>query len=606
VAQIRSPSPTGLLGRLLDEVHVVEVSEVKNNNGEITVGLVLGQGMSQIHTIRGSGGSFEEKFISSLKSGRRYRFPHCVIDELGIDNVGHIARTMPGKPLASIKNEKPFRAVVLDQGLGSSYYSIIVREAGGRLRHFHGSFEDAGAKEISALLSRGRSFEFPAVLEDALRSKEERRDRLKPKDAETAALYRYLGEWRGGIEGSPKAQVKMISHPRADGSGIWREVTFTDGSEDIPPLPDISSVAYDRSEKRYLASSVAGDGPPPLTSTWDEKTRTFTTLLAADERGRRRLNTATFTRDDRIDWKTITQDQKGEPLASICGHYDRVRALDLEEGDPLPPTEYPSDAPLMAPFMFAQPVTGIHPLPKLRASELGSCSPFRALVGAVTIDADTVEVQLRHMGGAYVTLQQKLPGVGNSALGKALAQLKRGKTYEFPFCIQHPGMEEVGKPTTPEMKALEPFIGRWSLIMRDPSGKLGEAKANVRCFWSADGAALWREVVIFGGGTAEVNGKTVPTFSSTTHSHIAPDPATREYVESRDNGHFPRTLIRATWDSAKRSYTWKSDVSENPNLRNDGIRTVATPDLIEWRERQLNSDGSAKLESTGVYQRIKE
>ena len=87
-----------------------------------------------------SGATMESKFVSHLKVGRRYLFPHCVIDTLGLEPVVNIIRMHPGQPLASLSGSKPFRAVVLDQGISESNYSIILQEAGGRNHHLQGRF----------------------------------------------------------------------------------------------------------------------------------------------------------------------------------------------------------------------------------------------------------------------------------------------------------------------------------------------------------------------------------------------------------------------------------------------------------------------------------
>ena len=589
-------STQGLFGLLLAEVHVATVSEVRAEGGPFFLKLDQESGVSMTFSQSSSGESMEAKFASTLKAGRAYRFPHCLLDLLGLDPCIQLIRGLPGKPLESVKTEKPFRAVVLDQGLGQSHYSIIVQEAGGKLRHFHGSLDDAADKAAALVLSRGRSFEFPAVLDDVLRTREEREAPLKARDAERAALFRYLGEWSGGMDGNPVAKISMICHPRANGSGIWREVTFSNGDEEVPPLPDIATIAYDASEQGYLARGAEDGSLPPLKSTWDEKTRTFTTVLAADDRGRRRVNTATFTRDDRIDWKTITESQKGEPLASSGGHYDRVRTLDLEEGEPLPPTEY-TGVPLAVTSHILLSQQGAKMAPEIRLVDLGTCPPFRAKVSFVSVKDDTLLLQLRHMDGEYSTQTEKKSGIGRSALGKALALLKLGREYEFPYCIHNPGQEEMGKPTTPAMKALESFVGHWSARIYDSTGKLGEPLADaIRWNWSADGTALWRAQISGGNGL-------VGRFSLT---HITYDPVTQEYIETRAGRFIPRSQSRGRWDAEKRTFTWNGDVSLTPPIKGEGARTIATPDRIEWKARQIKADGGTLSESSGVYERISE
>ena len=258
----------GYFGGLLDEPHVAEVRKVSSDGGNFSITLSRGGSEEMTISQTSSLATSASNLVARLKAGRRYLFPHCVIDLLGHDQAILLFRLQPGQPLASLSGSKPFRAVVLDQGISESNYSIIVQEAGGRIHHLQGRFDEhPDVRAIAMFLSRGRSVEFPAVLEDALLTKEKRAERAKPENEATAVLSRYLGEWRGGMDGNPKAKIEMVCHTRPDGSGIWREITFRDGSEEVPALPDINIVEYDRATQAYLAGSLAEGSPPPLRST---------------------------------------------------------------------------------------------------------------------------------------------------------------------------------------------------------------------------------------------------------------------------------------------------------------------------------------------------
>jgi len=598
---------SGLFSSLLEPTHVVTVRGLTSSKTAFTLRF-LRDGRPESTIMQSSSAeTLETRFVSRLQAGRSYRYPQMVIELLGVDTIVQLVRGMSGKPLESLRAEKPFRGVVLDQGFSETHYSIIIQEAGGSLRHLQGSFESESTRKVAELLSRGRSFEFPAVLEDALLTKEQRVERAKPENEATAVLNRYLGEWRGVIEGNPKAKITMLCHARPDGSGIWREITFSDGSEEVLPLPDINIVEYDKAAQVYLAGSLAEGSLPPLRSTWDEKTSTFTSILPADDHDIKRVNTATFTREDRIDWKTTTQTDNGEVQITSSGHYDRVRQLDDGEGDPWPPSAYSVFTPGGSSSNFAPPMQGFPPATPIKLSELSTCVPFRAQVISISLQDDEIQLGLRYHNGNSHTLTEKQPGIGRSENGQALAHLKQGEVYEFPFCIQHPGQPEAGKPTTPEMKALESLIGQWSMRKHDASGKLGEpVKQTIRYFWSADGASLWRDFFPPQQGTLKANAPTVPHFKMMPIHHLTYDSATRDYVEISQGGLLGNAPSRGTWDAAKQSYTWKGSLGSGPNMKADGVRTFVTPDRIEWKSRQLKDDGTVINESSGTYERIKD
>jgi hypothetical protein len=523
-----------------------------------------------------------------------------VIDLLGHDQAILLFRLQPGQPLASLSGSKPFRAVVLDQGLGESKYSIIVQEAGGRIHHLQGRFDEhPDVRAIAMFLSRGRSVEFPAVLEDALLTKEKRAERAKPENEATAVLQRYLGEWRGGMEGNPKAKIEMVCHTRPDGSGIWREITFRDGSEEVPALPDINIVEYDRATQVYLAGSLAEGSPPPLRSTWDEKTRTFTTILPADDRGLKRVNTATFTRDDRIDWKMTSRDQKDQILSTTSGFYDRVHGPWNEEDTPMVPTPLFEMRPSV---QAAQPLA--EPSFTGTVEKLDSCPAFRAKVISVEVRSDEVTLELLHTSGDQKKLFEKVPGLGASDLGKALSVLKKGETYEFPFCIQHPGQAPAERPATPEMKVLEPFIGNWKAFQKQQDGSFTPRGTSARYFWSADGTALWREMTY--PTVDSLSGKPIPGPSTKHLDLITYDAEARCYVETEEHA-LPSVRERpAKWEAATNSYHWQSQLTNRLPRKAEGFRRIVSADRFDYEARHLSVNGALAGEETGYYERIKE
>ncbi len=588
-----------LFQRLLDPPFIAKVSRLKVDGGEFTISFRLDGNVTFTHEQKDSGENESSRFAARFKEGGSYRFPQCVIDFLGIDDTAKVVRNLRSTTLASLALVKPFRAVVLDQGIGEDIYSIVIQEAGGQLHHLKGRFDqDKDARAIAMYLARGRSVEFPAVLELAALTNEQRAERAKPKEPAVAVLNRYLGEWHGGIEGNPQAKVKMACHARPDGSGIWREIIFSDGTEAVPPLPDIQMIEYDRAQQAYLAGSLAEDSPPPLRSTWDEQTRTFTTVLPADD-GSQRVNTATFTREDRIDWKTITRGRQNEILATTSGFYDRVAVPADAEPEPVKPTSVQDLLPSFVSLPGAPVPEPIHKT----ISELSACVMFRAKVIKSWTNPGELTLQLLYTSGRLETLTEKSAGIERSELAQRVSRLNMGETYEFPFAMQHPGQAPVGKPTTAEMKALEPFIGTWKNFYKRPDGTFGTQGNRARYFWSADGTCLWIEYTF-----ANISPFTLKPDGGPENKllkFITYDSAARCYVQTTEHSSQLANEHSATWDAAMKSYAWKQDTQNPKPIKAQGIRRFTSADRIEFEAKTTPVDGPP-VEVSGCYERIKD
>lgn len=588
-----------LFQRLLDPPFVAKVTQHQVNGGAFSISFRLDGNVTFTHEQKDSGENESSRFAARFKEGGSYRFPQCVIDFLGIDDTAKVVRNLRSTTLASLALVKPFRAVVLDQGIGEDIYSIVIQEAGGQIHHLKGRFDqDKDARAIAMFLARGRSVEFPAVLELAVLTNEQRAERAKPKEAEIAVLNRYLGEWRGGIEGNPQAKVKMACHARPDGSGIWREITFSDGTEEVQPLPDIQIIEYDRSQQAYLAGSLAEGSPPPLRSTWDEQTRTFTTVLPSDD-GSTRVNTATFTRDDRIDWKTITRGRQNEILGTTSGSYDRVVVPADAEPEPVKPTRVQDLLPGFVSLPGAPVPEPIHKT----ISELSACAMFRAKVIKSWSKPDELTLQLLYTSGQLETLTENSAGIEKSELAQRVSRLSMGETYEFPFAMQHPGQAPAGKPTTPEMKALEPFIGTWKTFHKRPDGTLDTQGTRARYFWSADGTCLWIEYTF-----ANISPLTLKPDGGPENKllrFITYDSVARCYIQTNEHSSPIANEVSATWDDVEKSYAWKQDVQNPKPIKAEGIRRFTSADRIEFTAKHWPPD-SPPVESSGYYERIKE
>jgi hypothetical protein len=587
----------GLFTSLLEPTHVVTVRALTSSKTAFTIRFSREGRPESTISQSSSAETLESHFVSYLKAGRSYRYPQVVLEFLGKDTTVRLARSVPGRPLESLTAEKPFRAVVLDQGISETHYSIILQEAGGSLRHLQGAFETDRIRKQAMWLSGGRSFEFPAALEDALLTKEQREERSRPKNEATTALYRYLGEWRGGIEGNPNAKIEMACHTRPDGSGIWREITFTDGTEELPPLPDIYLVEYDPSEQAYLAGSLKEGSPPPMRSTWDEAARTYTTMLPADDQGIKRVNTATFTREDRIDWRTTMQDKHGKVTTSSAGYYDRVRLPDDGSSDPRQPSHYAMGGA----SSFATSSNWHH---EIAVSQLGACEPFRGEIASICLRDNSIEIEFRKPNGGTHRQVDVRDGIGKSDLAKALAYLKKGGVYEFPYCIKNPGKQPLGKPATPEMKSLEPFIGTWKSFRKEPDGTYKALGLTARFFWSADGTSLWRENTY--QPVNPVTGKPDGGPDKKHLDRILYDSLVDCYVEVEEHAVPSAEERPARWDAAKKAYHWSSAATKLHPRKTEGVRRFVSADRIEYEVRHLSEQGSTASEDFGYYERIKE
>jgi len=636
-APAQAPAPVGgILTLLLQPPFVAQVSRVSIRPDGFELALCSSDGTVRTFKSTGSG-ELEQKLVAHLKRGRLYAFPQCILDLFGLDHTLAIIRSplplpafMPPfapaqRGLFDVASHHPFRAVVLDQRLGGDHYSIVLQAADTGLHHLSGPYGTERIRRIARRLKRGESFEFPAVLDDALLTDSEREAKSEPKTPETRVLGRYIGEWRGTLEADRKARIRMNCHWKADGSGIWREVTADrDGSPD-PPTIDIALVAYDAGQKLYFAANPAPGSPPPLQSTWNESNRTFTTSLPIQEKDRIRVNTATFIADDRIDWITTTRDAGGKTLSATRGSYIRISRTVPPRKLPPPGTAPTITGPALRgttafssesinkspesanrPFSWFFP-PGNPPVVDTDFLLLRDEPPFRGRITEITVDVQGITVLVD--GGDHRQYAVRHPR--NEDWEKALAltdRLRKGATYEFPDVLADDykplpaGFEP--RPATEAMRSLEPFLGEWEMeLTSKPEYNAKPAgKTTVRYFWKADGTGLWREshspeVEI------ELPGRKQKIPPRDTCDLVTHDPSTQHYVETA-TPQFGK--IKASWDTKTRTYSWNatSDRPE-PNSRYSGTRRFVSSDRIEWQNKSTKADGTLIRENSGYYQRIK-
>lgn len=567
--------------------------------------------------------ALDKKCISQLQQGRRYAFPQCFIDCIGLNNISAIVRAMKQEPpwvfapphLLELGQAHPFRARVLDQGLDEKGYSIVLQATDSRLYHVSGSFTSPLVKRTAEHLRRGETFEFPAALDDALLTESERSAKARPKSAEAKVLARYIGTWRGTVANDPQARITMNCHWTADGTGIWRELTFEDEEGSNQPPHDISLVTFDSTTQCYLATNPAPakNSPAPLQSTWNEAKRTFTTTLPAATNGQTRINTAVFSAENRIDWKTVTEEE-GKPPSISSGSYTRT-SKDASPAKLAPPSRS-SDLAALIPrdkilFSFqSDSGKATSPRPFVATDFFDLCKEpaFRGKVARIDIYSNSIHAKIEDRDFRRYIIRHVRDENWDQAL-RIAKRLEQGGIYEFPEVLaddyQPTPADFVPMPTTNAMRALSAFIGEWRMNSSSALGQDPKDSVIIRYFWSNDGTGLWREVNTRAnapaGSEPKDGGKnrvhtTLTTYNDTTQSYLETSSVRNDNDEK----------VSAQWDAQTQTYSWKAPASQAAkSVLTSGTRRIVSPDHFEYHHRSIKPDGSLVNEGHGYYERIK-
>ena len=628
----QSPSSDGVFSLLRARPFVAEVSSVSTSPGGYKLSLRAMDGGTSSFEHISSNPTLEQQFVAQLQSGRRYAFPQCLIDYLGLDETVRLIRSLPTSSsflsahpspqtgLLDLGHEQPFRATVLDQGIGETSYSMVLQAANSQLHNVSGTFASDTVKRIAEKLQRGVTYEFPAALDDVLLTKAERAAKARPKSPAVAVLGRYIGSWSGTLEDDPTAKILMNCHWLANGTGIWRELTFEHQGSADPPTLDIARITLDAGSKSYSIADPAPGSPAALASSWDEDTQTFTTTLPSDAKGQMRMNKATFTTEARIDWKTETLDAGGQVLASRRGSY--IRISKTVPAVKLPPSKskaaftanptsgsrnFISKTTLIGPLAQSQTPPSQTPPPVTYTNffKLRNESPFRGRITHVEIDAQSITATLERVDLRQFSIHHSRRDEG---WDQALLIAKRftpDSIYEFPAALaedyQPPPAGFVPMPATDAMRALSPFIGEWSMHWTLGPGRDRSEKITVHYFWSNDGTGLWREVHLPAGmstGNApQVNARALAEVTLTRY-----DPATRSYYETYPS---PEVQKNIGWDPQTKTYSFTSIPHQfNPDIRHTSTRRIISADRIEFHSKVSKVDGTVLNESAGYYKRI--
>lgn len=641
---LRAQSPSGLFTLLHTKPFVAEVTSVSSSAGGFKLALRADDGAESSYEYRSSNPTREQQFVAQLKEHRRYAFPQCLMDFLGLDETVRLVRilprtaslmpTAPNVPsgLMDLGREHPFRATVLDAGLGEKSCAMVLMGADSRLYLASGPYPSDVAPKVAERLKRGETYEFPAALEDVLLSEDQRAAKARPKSAEIAVLGRYIGAWSGTVEGDATARVQMHCHWLADGTGIWRELRFArEGAEESPTV-DIARILYHSGAKAYVSADPAAGGATALTSMWDETTRTFTSVLPAPESGQTRINTATFTTEARIDWKTVTRDASGKVMATKRGSYVRTARK-------VPPVKLPAAAPKVA--LEAQPAGGngsytamssttgmlsmvtagpqkvvapralMEPVIDTDLFKMRELPPFRGRVTHLEFNADSIRATVERVDQRQVKIHHTRDADWDEAV-KMAKRLRPGTMHEFPAALaegyQPPAEGSVALPSTDAMRALSAFIGEWSMHWTAGPGRDRNDKITVNYFWNHDGTGLWREVHLpegirtgsGTGGAAQGDARPYVEASLTTY-----DPATQKYSETYSSTPKGDGSVDVEWDAKTQTYSLLMKAAPSAaGLQNRGMRRIVSPERIEFHTKTMTADGNVLSESGGYYRRI--
>jgi hypothetical protein len=222
--------------------------------------------------------------------------------------------------------------------------------------------------------------------------------------------------------------------------------------------------------------------------------------------------------------------------------------------------------------------------------------PVRATLVGKTVTADAVTLEFETISNGHQTLTGK--GPQRVAELMLLAKLlQEGHTYEFPDVMRKPvpatfERPAVVKPASPAMEALKGFIGTWEMPVANKPGQ----RIELRCFWKNDGTGIWREAIVPPSADARL---------PSVHAELLTyDPAKHCYFITSSGLKESPSPVEASWDAESRTLTSRLPASQlGAGAVLTVIRTLTTPDRIDWTIRSSDKTGKVLKETSGVYTR---
>jgi hypothetical protein len=296
--------------------------------------LVLGEGsVAMTFKQQGDVDQWTRKVLLYLEVGKEYDFPQAIKDALGPD-VTAALMAIPGPQdapqalspaaLLALRSGPPFLASVEDNSLLGGVFTLRLAEDSQKVTLFTGTATEEHQR-VLAYLKKGTIYEFPDAIRQALLPEAERRNIQVPLAPNLKPLNRYIGRWIGNITDHPEISIQMRCLWRADARGLWRILTTRNATSQEPPFIEAAIIEYDDAKSAYRITVPAEPDRPAIYTDWDEPTLTFTSKVLNAEAGETKINRATFSGQDRIDWRTDTMSNTaGSLLGTTRGIYARL------------------------------------------------------------------------------------------------------------------------------------------------------------------------------------------------------------------------------------------------------------------------------------------
>jgi len=146
-------------------------------------------------------------------------------------------------------------------------------------------------------------------------------DGPSPDVPELKVLDHYAGTWDVTFE------TTEIGFSKGEASSKWildgrylQTTSSTQSADGAMKLSMTTLMTYDVNKKAYRGWTFVSNGTNSQSnSTWDEKSKTYTTISSPDGNGIVSKITADFSEQDVEKWKIVIQDKAGTRLAEIRG-----------------------------------------------------------------------------------------------------------------------------------------------------------------------------------------------------------------------------------------------------------------------------------------------
>lgn len=246
-------------------------------------------------------------------------FDHCPVT---ID-ARLFQREQTGDSIVGLKYCSPFRAKVVAKSVTQDSVSITLLRTDGQQSTLvqQGSFGLGVTVAVVDRLDEGGFYEFPHVFSTT--RADPPRD-VQPATPEMKALSKWIGQWQNVHDKDPQRKEFQKFTWKADGKGIWRETMIGSPGSHFN-MVCASLITYDDEKKTYLETRTSPATKLVMTRTWDAANQSFKGRIELpDGKGKALDSSATFSGDDRIDWKSEFTLPGKDKTQTLTGHYERM------------------------------------------------------------------------------------------------------------------------------------------------------------------------------------------------------------------------------------------------------------------------------------------